>query len=178
MNRSGLVISLITSTQKDLEMQNTRRIAIVGMAAAMAFGLAACGKKDEAKPAASGADAQPQAQASSSGITGAGASFPAPLYSKWAAEYAKASNVKVNYQSVGSGAGMKQIEAKTVDFGASDEPLKDEDLKAKGLVQFPTVVGGNRRNKQVKRCRQTPLGSVHHRRFCNTGPCICHGRPP
>ena len=123
-------------------MQNTRRIAIVGMAAAMAFGLAACGKKDEAKPAASGADAQPQAQASSSGITGAGASFPAPLYSKWAAEYAKASNVKVNYQSVGSGAGMKQIEAKTVDFGASDEPLKDEDLKAKGLVQFPTVVGG------------------------------------
>ena len=77
MNRSGLVISLITSTQKDLEMQNTRRIAIVGMAAAMAFGLAACGKKDEAKPAASGADAQPQAQASSSGITGAGASFPA-----------------------------------------------------------------------------------------------------
>ena len=52
MNRSGLVISLITSTQKDLEMQNTRRIAIVGMAAAMAFGLAACGKKDEAKPEA------------------------------------------------------------------------------------------------------------------------------
>ena len=122
-------------------MQNTRRIAIVGVAAVMAMGLAACGKKDEAKPAASGAEPQPQAQASG-GITGAGASFPAPLYSKWAAEYAKTSGVKVNYQSVGSGAGMKQIEAKTVDFGASDEPLKDEDLKAKGLVQFPTVVGG------------------------------------
>ena len=75
-------------------------------------------------------------------ITGAGASFPAPLYSKWASDYAKATGNKINYQSVGSGAGMKQIEAKTVDFGATDEPLKDADLRAKGLVQFPTVVGG------------------------------------
>lgn len=74
--------------------------------------------------------------------TGAGASFPAPLYSKWAADYNKATGVKVNYQSVGSSAGLKQIEAKTVDFGASDEPLKDADLAAKGLVQFPTVIGG------------------------------------
>jgi len=74
--------------------------------------------------------------------TGAGASFPAPLYSKWASDYNKATGVKINYQSVGSGAGLKQIEAKTVDFGASDAPLKDEDLKAKGLVQFPTVIGG------------------------------------
>ena len=74
--------------------------------------------------------------------TGAGASFPAPLYSKWASDYNKATGVKINYQSVGSGAGLKQIEAKTVDFGASDAPLKDEDLKAKGLMQFPTVVGG------------------------------------
>jgi phosphate transport system substrate-binding protein len=75
-------------------------------------------------------------------VTGAGASFPAPLYSKWASDYQKANGTKVNYQSVGSGAGLKQIEAKTVDFGASDAPLKDEDLKAKGLVQFPTVIGG------------------------------------
>lgn len=74
--------------------------------------------------------------------TGAGASFPAPLYSKWAADYNKATGVKINYQSVGSSAGLKQIEAKTVDFGASDEPLKDADLQAKGLVQFPTVIGG------------------------------------
>lgn len=74
--------------------------------------------------------------------TGAGASFPAPLYSKWAADYHKATGVKVNYQSVGSSAGVKQIEAKTVDFGASDEPLKDEELAKKGLVQFPTVIGG------------------------------------
>src|SRR5688572_5497550 len=75
-------------------------------------------------------------------VTGAGASFPAPLYSKWAGDYNKATGVKINYQSVGSGAGLKQIEAKTVDFGASDAPLKDEDLAAKGLVQFPTVIGG------------------------------------
>ena len=74
--------------------------------------------------------------------TGAGASFPAPLYSKWAADYHKATGVKINYQSVGSSAGIKQIEANTVDFGASDEPLKDEDLAKKGLVQFPTVIGG------------------------------------
>lgn len=74
--------------------------------------------------------------------TGAGATFPAPLYSKWASDYNKATGVKINYQSVGSGAGIKQIEAKTVDFGASDMPLKDEDLKAKGLLQFPTVIGG------------------------------------
>ena len=74
--------------------------------------------------------------------TGAGATFPAPLYSKWASDYNKATGVKINYQSVGSGAGIKQIEAKTVDFGASDMPLKDEDLKAKGQMQFPTVIGG------------------------------------
>lgn len=75
-------------------------------------------------------------------VTGAGATFPAPLYSKWASDYNKATGVKINYQSVGSGAGIKQIEAKTVDFGASDMPLKDEELKAKGLIQFPTVIGG------------------------------------
>lgn len=74
--------------------------------------------------------------------TGAGASFPAPLYAKWAADFNKATGIKINYQSVGSGAGLKQIEAKTVDFGASDAPLKDEDLAAKGMIQFPTVIGG------------------------------------
>ncbi len=75
-------------------------------------------------------------------VTGAGASFPAPLYAKWASDFAKATGTQVNYQSVGSGAGIKQIEAKTVDFGASDAPLKDEELQAKGLMQFPTVIGG------------------------------------
>ena len=75
-------------------------------------------------------------------VTGAGASFPAPLYAKWAADYNRATGVKINYQSVGSGAGLRQIEAKTVDFGASDAPLKDDELAKKGLVQFPTVIGG------------------------------------
>jgi ABC-type phosphate transport system substrate-binding protein len=75
-------------------------------------------------------------------VTGAGASFPAPVYAKWADAYHKATGARVNYQSVGSGAGIKQIKGKTVDFGASDMPLKDEDLKADGLVQFPMVIGG------------------------------------
>jgi phosphate transport system substrate-binding protein len=75
-------------------------------------------------------------------ITGAGATFPAPLYAKWAADYHKATGAKINYQSVGSGAGIKQIEAKTVAFGASDMPLKDDELAKKGLMQFPTVIGG------------------------------------
>ena len=75
-------------------------------------------------------------------ITGAGATFPAPLYSKWASEYNRSTNIKINYQSVGSGAGIKQIEAKTVVFGASDMPLTDDKLKEIGLFQFPTAIGG------------------------------------
>lgn len=80
--------------------------------------------------------------ASAAEVTGAGASFPAPIYAKWADSYAKATGNKVNYQSIGSGAGIKQITAKTVDFGASDMPLTPEDLAKEGLMQFPTVIGG------------------------------------
>jgi phosphate transport system substrate-binding protein len=80
--------------------------------------------------------------ASAQEITGAGATFPAPIYAKWAADYNKATKVKVNYQSIGSGGGIKQIDSKTVDFGASDMPLTDEVLKTKGQMQFPTVMGG------------------------------------
>jgi len=75
-------------------------------------------------------------------VTGAGASFPAPLYSKWADAYNKAVGAKINYQSVGSSAGLRQIRGKTVDFGASDIPLSDADLAKDNLVQFPTVMGG------------------------------------
>jgi phosphate transport system substrate-binding protein len=75
-------------------------------------------------------------------VTGAGATFPAPLYAKWASDYNKATGVRINYQSVGSGAGIRQIDAKTVAFGASDMPLKDEELTKKGQIQFPTVIGG------------------------------------
>jgi len=75
-------------------------------------------------------------------VTGAGATFPAPVYAKWADAYNKATGARINYQSVGSGAGIRQIKAKTVDFGASDMPLTDEDLAKDGLLQFPTVIGG------------------------------------
>jgi phosphate transport system substrate-binding protein len=75
-------------------------------------------------------------------VTGAGASFPAPIYAKWADAYNKASGARINYQSVGSGAGIRQIKAKTVDFGASDMPLADDELAKDGMIQFPTVIGG------------------------------------
>jgi len=80
--------------------------------------------------------------ASAADITGAGASFPAPIYAKWADAYQKATGNRINYQSIGSGGGIKQITAKTVDFGASDMPLKPEVLDKDGLMQFPTVIGG------------------------------------
>ncbi len=85
---------------------------------------------------AAGAQAQPLT------VNGAGASFPFPLYSQWAHKYHALTGVKINYQSIGSGGGIAQIKAKTVDFGASDEPLKVEDLDQAGLLQFPMVVGG------------------------------------
>lgn len=75
-------------------------------------------------------------------ITGAGASFPAPVYAKWASDYNMATGVKVYYQSIGSGAGIRQIDSKTVDFGASDMPQTDEILRSKGQMQFPVVMGG------------------------------------
>ena len=93
--------------------------------AALAFGLAAA-------PLALAAD----------NITGAGATFPYPIYSKWAEAYKAKTGVGLNYQSIGSGGGIKQITAKTVDFGASDAPLDSEKLEKGGLVQFPMVMGG------------------------------------
>ncbi len=75
-------------------------------------------------------------------ITGAGATFPYPIYAKWAEAYKAKTDIGLNYQSIGSGGGIKQIDAKTVDFGASDMPLKPEDLEQKGLTQFPAVMGG------------------------------------
>ena len=75
-------------------------------------------------------------------ITGAGATFPYPVYAKWADAYKKVTGIRLNYQSIGSGGGIKQIKAKTVDFGASDKPLTVEELEKNGLTQFPTVIGG------------------------------------
>jgi phosphate transport system substrate-binding protein len=75
-------------------------------------------------------------------ITGAGATFPYPIYAKWAEAYKAKTGVGMNYQSIGSGGGIAQIKAKTVDFGASDMPLKPDDLQAAGLMQFPAIIGG------------------------------------
>lgn len=75
-------------------------------------------------------------------ITGAGATFPYPIYAQWAYKYESLTGVKLNYQSIGSGGGIAQIKAKTVDFGASDAPLEAAELKAAGLVQFPMIIGG------------------------------------
>jgi phosphate transport system substrate-binding protein len=90
-------------------------------------------------PAISGFTPQPM---SADTILGAGASFPAPLYMKWGSDYNGVSGVKLNYQSIGSGGGISAIEAKTVDFGASDAPLEQAELDANGLAQFPMIVGG------------------------------------
>src|SRR5271169_5276874 len=75
-------------------------------------------------------------------LNGAGATFPYPVYSAWANEYNKVSGMKLNYQSIGSGGGIKQITERTVDFGASDKPLKPEELAKSNLLQYPAVIGG------------------------------------
>jgi phosphate transport system substrate-binding protein len=82
------------------------------------------------------------ASAAATDINGAGATFPYPIYAKWAEAYKAATNIGLNYQSIGSGGGIKQIEANTVDFGASDMPLKPDDLQQNGLTQFPAIMGG------------------------------------
>ena len=86
-------------------------------------------------------------------VTGAGASFPAPVYAKWAAAYNTATGVRINYQSVGSGAGIRQIKAKTVDFGASDMPLTDEELAKleRREIQHTLPVGAERRQPGADR---------------------------
>src|SRR5579872_799749 len=108
-----------------------RTLKVIAVAAAAALALASCGKGGGTQGGGAGGQ-----------ISGAGATFPAPLYAKWAQTYRTQTNVAVNYQGIGSGGGIKQIEAKTVDFGASDKPLKPVDLTAAGLMQFPTVIGG------------------------------------
>jgi len=116
----------------------THRIVLLIAAGAAALSLSACGK--------GGGSSSPGAMSgtqgdSAGGISGAGATFPAPLYAKWAEGYRNTGGT-LNYQAIGSGGGIKQIKAKTVDFGASDKPLKPDELNASGLYQFPTVIGG------------------------------------
>ncbi len=113
-----------------------KRLMILAAAALVA----ACGSSEKQS------DAQGAAPASSGSVdlTGAGATFPYPLYSKWFSEYATAKNVRINYQSIGSGGGIRQLSEQTVDFGASDAPMSDEEMsKAKGgrVLHIPTVLG-------------------------------------
>src|SRR4051795_3057191 len=121
-----------------------RRSMLVLAALAVA---AACGdsSKGGGKDSATGATPAP-ANTTTSGadLTGAGATFPYPLYSKWFDAYATKSGVKINYQSIGSGGGIRQLSERTVDFGASDAPMSDAELaKAKGgpVLHLPTVLG-------------------------------------
>ena len=118
---------------------------IAALSLCLLAGLTAC--KNEGAPAAATGKAAPAAAPAAGDqvtaeITGAGASFVYPLISKWSADYAKATGNKVNYQSIGSGGGIAQIKAGTVDFGSSDKPLAPEELAKDGLVQFPSTIGG------------------------------------
>lgn len=133
------------------------RYSFIAVAIASTLALAACNqttsnnKSDKTNESATAAPSttstSSDANASSAenismNITGAGASFPQPIYAKWSDAYHKATGGQVNYQSIGSSGGIKQIVAKTVDFGASDAPMTPEELNEAGLIQFPTVIGG------------------------------------
>jgi phosphate transport system substrate-binding protein len=114
-------------------------LVLLALALVLVLTVAACGGDDGAAGDGSGT---PAAGGTGGTITGAGASFPFPLYSTWASDYEKVSGVKLNYQSIGSSGGIEQIMAKTVDFGASDAPLTTEELEQAGLTQFPMTMGG------------------------------------
>jgi phosphate transport system substrate-binding protein len=120
-------------------MKNGLRTGSVLVFATAALALSACNKSSQQQAATPGA---PAAGGGGAALSGAGATFPAPLYARWAQDYKGQSGATLNYQAIGSGGGIKQITAGTVDFGASDKPLKPEDLDKNGLYQFPTVVGG------------------------------------
>src|SRR5690606_29087486 len=108
------------------------------LAALAALALAACGGSD--RPAA---DGQPPAAGSATQLTGAGATFPYPIYSRWFDAYNKATGVAINYQSIGSGGGIRQFSEGTVDFGATDGPMTDEQIAALqgNVLHIPTVIG-------------------------------------
>jgi phosphate transport system substrate-binding protein len=113
--------------------------------AALIFFVAAC-SKEGANSSATASSTTTSASGQSVDLTGAGATFPYPIYSKWFSDYAAATGVKINYQSIGSGGGIRQLSEGTVDFGASDSPMSDDELsKAKGgpILHFPTVLGAD-----------------------------------
>jgi phosphate transport system substrate-binding protein len=115
---------------------NLRTLLAIPLAAALACG-------GDTKAGADASAANPASTSNGADLTGAGATFPYPIYSKWFGDYASATGVKINYQSIGSGGGIRQLTEGTVDFGASDAPMSDAELaKAKGpILHFPTVLG-------------------------------------
>jgi len=118
---------------------------LAALSLAIALSLSACGDKGNqaaSAPGAAGASANAAGDKVSVEISGAGASFIFPLVSKWSADYNAATGAKINYQSIGSGGGIAQIKAGTVDFGSSDKPLSTEELAQAGLGQFPSAIGG------------------------------------
>ena len=119
--------------------------SFAALSLAIALGLSACGGDKQAaqQPAADGAAAPAAAgDKVTAEVSGAGASFIFPLVSKWSADYNTATGAKINYQSIGSGGGIAQIKAGTVDFGSSDKPLSSDELAQAGLAQFPSAIGG------------------------------------
>ena len=125
---------------------SARLFRLAGLSLATVLFVAACGGKPDAPAAGADGNAAPSAAGStqqiSAEITGAGASFIYPLMARWSTDYNKATGAKINYQSIGSGGGIAQIKAATVDFGSSDKPLSSEELAQAGLGQFPSVIGG------------------------------------
>ncbi len=121
---------------------HARRFRLAMLALATALAVAACG--DRPAPPATGGNASAETGGAkvAAEITGAGASFIYPLMARWSTDYNKATGAKINYQSIGSGGGIAQIKAATVDFGSSDKPLSSEELAQAGLGQFPSVIGG------------------------------------
>jgi phosphate transport system substrate-binding protein len=130
----------------ELRMKSPIRLAVLSLTVALA--VAACKPVADGSTTPANAEASPASAASQAGdqvaaqITGAGATFIYPLLSKWSDDYNKATGHKINYQSIGSGGGIAQIKAATVDFGSSDKPLSSEELAAAGLGQFPSAIGG------------------------------------
>lgn len=121
--------------------QSWRKVASIVTMSSLIAVLSACGGQEGTSSPKQMKQAD-SAKPSSLSITGAGASFPAPVYTKWADQYYQNTKTQINYQSIGSSAGIKQIVSKTVDFGASDNPVKDEILTKENLFQFPTIIGG------------------------------------
>ena len=123
-----------------------QKAGLATLSLAIALGLSACGGNEAptAQQPADGSTASAPAAGDkvSAEVSGAGASFIFPLVSKWSADYNAASGAKINYQSIGSGGGIAQIKAGTVDFGSSDKPLSSEELAQSGLAQFPSAIGG------------------------------------